>query len=524
MEYFILSLSIINFLLGLIILIHSNHQKENIIFLFFAFCVSIWTLNNFYLRISPDVEVLRISYALGSIVALSYLMWVYSFLGKKISFLIKFIIIPFAIALFAITLFTNFMVRELHSINMLGYEGELGSLFSIYSFYFTIIIFLAIYNLIMGRRETSDPLKKKQITSVVYGALFFACVSFVVSFWIPVIFNTLKYTVLDNFSFSVLFFCIVYAMVRNQLFINRKVIVTEIFVFTLWISLFVRTIVALRLHNTVDVIANSIILLITVIIGIFLIRSVIKEVQLREKVEKQEKELERANEEQTSLIHFISHEIKGFLTKSRNIFSVIIDEDYGPTPEYLKVPLAEGLESGTKGVAMVQEILSASNLKKGTIEYKMIECDIAPMLRKVVDGLRGNAEARGITLEATIPNDGSCIAMADCEQMTHAFKNLIDNSIKYTLKGGVFVTLALADNTIRMTVKDTGVGISEEDKPRLFTEGGKGKNSLKVNVESTGYGLYITKKIVTEHQGRIWVDSEGEGKGSTFTIELPAKK
>jgi signal transduction histidine kinase len=56
---------------------------------------------------------------------------------------------------------------------------------------------------------------------------------------------------------------------------------------------------------------------------------------------------------------------------------------------------------------------------------------------------------------------------------------------------------------------------------RLFTAGGRGKNSLKVNVDSTGFGLFIAKQIVTDHKGRIWVESDGVGKGSTFTVELP---
>ena len=66
-----------------------------------------------------------------------------------------------------------------------------------------------------------------------------------------------------------------------------------------------------------------------------------------------------------------------------------------------------------------------------------------------------------------------------------------------------------------------GVGISNEDKPHLFTEGGRGKESLKVNVHSTGYGLYIAKQIVETHKGRIWAESDGAGKGSAFFVELP---
>ena len=73
-------------------------------------------------------------------------------------------------------------------------------------------------------------------------------------------------------------------------------------------------------------------------------------------------------------------------------------------------------------------------------------------------------------------------------------------------------------------MKDSGVGLSDDDKSRLFTEGGRGKESLKVNVDSTGFGLFIVKGIVDGHKGKVWAESEGEGKGSTFYIELPIDK
>jgi signal transduction histidine kinase len=65
------------------------------------------------------------------------------------------------------------------------------------------------------------------------------------------------------------------------------------------------------------------------------------------------------------------------------------------------------------------------------------------------------------------------------------------------------------------------VGITSEDREKLFTEGGHGVNSIKINVHSTGYGLFIAKKITDAHKGKIWVESEGAGKGSTFFVELP---
>ena len=110
----------------------------------------------------------------------------------------------------------------------------------------------------------------------------------------------------------------------------------------------------------------------------------------------------------------------------------------------------------------------------------------------------------------------------------HVIRNIIDNSIKYTPSGSVKVDLTrvpssqTAKNLLRMTVADTGVGVSKEDMAHLFTEGGRGADAIKVNVHSTGYGLFIAKAIVEAHGGKIWAESEGKDRGSRFIVELPA--
>ena len=83
------------------------------------------------------------------------------------------------------------------------------------------------------------------------------------------------------------------------------------------------------------------------------------------------------------------------------------------------------------------------------------------------------------------------------------------------------VSLKRGENKLVFEVTDTGVGISPEDMQHLFTEGGHGKDSTKVNVESTGFGLYIVKNIIEAHKGKVWAESEGCDKGSRFIVELP---
>ena len=152
--------------------------------------------------------------------------------------------------------------------------------------------------------------------------------------------------------------------------------------------------------------------------------------------------------------------------------------------------------------------------------YDMKLFDIKPVLEEVAKKQREYAEKKGLKFTLTI-EPGDYNLTGDSIQLGEAMKNLIDNSINYTPSGSIAVSLTQNINMIRLTVKDTGVGIAPEDRDRLFKAGGRGVDSLKVNTNATGYGLVFVKGVVEAHKGRVWVESLGRGKGSTFYMELP---
>ncbi len=265
----------------------------------------------------------------------------------------------------------------------------------------------------------------------------------------------------------------------------------------------------------------AITLVVTGAIGIMLIRSVRREIEQRERIEKLAKDLERANARQVTLIHFITHQIKGFISKSRNIFAMTLEGDYGPVPDTMRPMLEEGFRSDTQGATTIQEILNASNIKSGQVTYNMQPFDLNALIKEIGNTLKPSVDAKGLALNLHI-GDSPLTFKGDRAQLVNAFKNLIDNSIKYTQQGTVDVSVAQTDGKVHFEIKDTGVGITPEDMQHLFTEGGHGKESAKINVESTGFGLYIVKNIIEAHKGKVWAESEGAGKGSRFIVELPA--
>jgi len=262
-------------------------------------------------------------------------------------------------------------------------------------------------------------------------------------------------------------------------------------------------------------------LAVSLTIVILLLENSKREAAARVRIEELAKELEQANEQQVVLIHFITHQIKGFVTKSRNIFATMLEGDFGKLPDGMKHLAEEGLRSDTQGVSTIQEILNAANIRSGKVSYTMAPFDLKALIDEVAGALKGNAEAKGLSYTVDTGTEPLTYT-GDRGQLVNVFKNLIDNSIKYTPQGSVTVSLARKNGAYRFEVADTGVGITPEDMKCLFTEGGHGKESTKVNVESTGFGLFIVKSIIEGHTGKVWAESEGAGKGSRFIVELPA--
>lgn len=223
---------------------------------------------------------------------------------------------------------------------------------------------------------------------------------------------------------------------------------------------------------------------------------------------------------QQNLIHFISHEIKGWLTKNQAAFAAIAEGDVGTVPTEVKQFAEHALEDTRRGVETLTDILNAASHRSGAVKYNREVLDLKHLLQDVVHKLSRTIRNRPVTIRLDMDETPIAIEGDKVQIRDHVVRNLIDNAIKYTKQGEIIVSLRAHRDCVTLSVRDTGVGICEEDMDNLFTQGGRGRNATKVNAHSTGYGLYIAKEIVEAHNGRIWAESEGEGKGSRFCVEF----
>ncbi|MBP9711879.1 MAG: HAMP domain-containing histidine kinase [Candidatus Pacebacteria bacterium] len=270
----------------------------------------------------------------------------------------------------------------------------------------------------------------------------------------------------------------------------------------------------------INKVLNSATFIVVVIFGYLLISSVKKEVKQREELQKLNIELQALIKQRESLMHLINHKVKGSFTHSKYVFAGMLDGTFGEINDEVKRRAEQGLEANDTGIKTIDLVLNAANMQKGVIKYDMKQVDFKEIVSSVIADKKIPAENKNLVISTTIV-PGNYHALGDAFWLKEAVNNLLENSIKYTKKGSIDTNLEAKDGKILLTVKDTGVGITEEDKKNLFTEGGRGKDSVKVNVDSTGYGLYSVKLIVEAHKGRVWAKSEGAEKGSQFYIELP---
>ena len=192
---------------------------------------------------------------------------------------------------------------------------------------------------------------------------------------------------------------------------------------------------------------------------------------------------------------------------------------YGELTSELNTMAKKGLSSDDEGIKTIDLVLNAFNLEKGIVKYDMKEMDFSSLVEESFESRKNPAQEKGLNFNLNI-EEGEYKILGDKFWLTEVTNNLIENAVRYTISGEVLVVLKKVNKKLLFSVKDTGVGITDEDKKNLFNAGGRGKNSVKVNVDSTGYGLYSVRLIVESHGGRVWAESEGEGKGSTFFVEF----
>ena len=239
-----------------------------------------------------------------------------------------------------------------------------------------------------------------------------------------------------------------------------------------------------------------------------------------------EQELVKLNNLKSELLRRTSHELKTPLVSIKGFTDLLLNVHKEKLDDYVLATIHE-IKLGCERLEnLIQDILKTSELELGTIKLKKTEGDLSFLIKLSIRESQGLIKLRNHTIDLKIHD--KLITSFEQEQVHQVISNLINNAIKYTPPDGTIeIKSEINTNSIKVSIKDTGIGITREEKESLFTQFGKIERygqGLDIISDGSGLGLYISKKIVELHGGEIWVESEGRNKGSTFYFTLPLIK
>ncbi|NLO50029.1 MAG: hybrid sensor histidine kinase/response regulator [Bacteroidales bacterium] len=216
----------------------------------------------------------------------------------------------------------------------------------------------------------------------------------------------------------------------------------------------------------------------------------------------------------------LSHELKAPLNAVEGYLNMVKERQLGTNLNDYNDLIDRSLKRLHGMRNLILDLLDLTKIESGVPSQRPINTDLVEIARNAIDTMMPFAIQKEVTVNLDAPE--KLVLMFDADEIEIIFNNLISNAIKYNHQGGtVDITLQHDDHQTMISVKDTGIGISQEDQERLFKDFVRIKNTQTKNITGSGLGLSIVKKVVELNQGRITVESQ-PGQGSTFNVWLPA--
>jgi two-component system phosphate regulon sensor histidine kinase PhoR len=231
--------------------------------------------------------------------------------------------------------------------------------------------------------------------------------------------------------------------------------------------------------------------------------------------------LDRVERVRRDFIINVSHELRTPLASIQGYTETLLDgalDDPHHNVRFLNIIRSNAERLGR----LIADLMTLSQIELKRTKFEFERCSVKELIIGCRDSILPMATKKGITLEVSLaPEDAE--AECDPEAVHQIITNLLDNAIKYTARGGsVKVSAVPTSEGMKVSVRDTGIGIPNEDQPRLFERFYRVDKARSREMGGTGLGLAIVKHLVLAHNGRVWVESE-PGKGSTFSFIIPER-
>jgi signal transduction histidine kinase len=230
-------------------------------------------------------------------------------------------------------------------------------------------------------------------------------------------------------------------------------------------------------------------------------------------------QLIEASRQQSSFIANMSHELRTPLTGILGFTELLLADEDSPLSHEQRDAVLEIEASGNVLLTLLNDILDESKIEAGQMSLEVGCVDLKDLVDSVLPAMRELADRKSLYLVATVPEGAQ--ARGDPFRLKQVMTNLLGNAIKFTAAGGVTIACTAVEEGWRISVSDTGIGMSEQTRGRLFQKFKQADSSMTRRFGGTGLGLAIAQSLVALHGGEIHQDST-LGRGSTFWFVLPA--
>jgi signal transduction histidine kinase len=247
----------------------------------------------------------------------------------------------------------------------------------------------------------------------------------------------------------------------------------------------------------------------------------IENVRLFEEIAQKSRELEIASQHKSQFVANMSHELRTPLAAMLGYAELMEEGIYEPLGDKSLAALARIRSNGKHLLGLINTVLDIAKIESGQFTLNLTEYSLDGVVETVRTATESLAQNKKLKLNTDVAKSLP-IGLGDEQRLTQVLLNLVGNAIKFTDTGEVRIVAKAADNLFAVSVVDTGPGIPEQERTRIFEQFHQVDAANTKAKGGTGLGLSIAKQIVEMHGGSIWVESM-LGQGSTFHMELPVR-
>lgn len=572
-------------ILGIMVVSRASKTRANYIFFVFIISIVLWLLVNFLLRFNflgqSTFYILEFSFSVPALMIFLLFLFSAEFpnrLIKSFKFVYAFALVPL-IYIFYLA-HTDAIVTGFERQGTIV-SAQYGWGFILFAIY-TIVYLLLTFTMIYLQYKTSSEEVRRQVFFLFIGILVSGIVAVVADLAVPLIFNT---NVLANFdSLGIIFLVIftTYAILKHHL-LDIKVILVETATILVSLAILAQTLLSQGFwEGFVNAIILLLVVYGGYLITKSVQNEIRQKEELQilsKQLEQANTHLKELDAMKTEFVSLASHELLTPVSAIEGYLSMLLDEKMARVDDPKAKKYLDNVYLSAKRLArLIADMLNISRIEEGRLSVEKSDVNVGDMINQVIDEIRFKAEERKqkIVFDNLQPSTvdrapsvnsqqstvNNYMTYGDPDKIKEIIINIIGNSIKYSMNPGtVTITVQkvprqmvdstwarieadiknrplddqeaiksavnphyrelVGDEQLMISVKDQGVGIPREELPRLFKKFHRVGNYSTQESQGTGLGLYISRALVELQHGRIWADSEGEGKGSTFTFTMP---